>query len=193
MIYFMRSEGFVKIGFATSRENVAMRFQSHQCGNPNTITLLGVMEGMRDAEIAMHNRFATDHHRGEWFRLSPQLASFVEGNCRPLIMDIGSEERADAEAVAEAAVVSAEIARFVSERVRREGRISSSALYAAFANHWSDAHPELCTPSHAVFGRMVAESGFARFKSDGGKSWYRASLVDVTDGQDTCAGFNGVS
>jgi hypothetical protein len=193
MIYFIRSEGFVKIGFATSRDNVATRFQSHQCGNPHAIALLGVMEGMRDAEIAMHNRFATDHHRGEWFRLSPQLASFIEGNCSPLIMDIGSEERAGVEAVAEAAVASAEIARFMHERVRREGRISSAALYAAFADHWSDARPELCVPSHAVFGRMVAESGFVRFKSDGGKSWYRASMVEAPDDQDTCAGFNVVS
>lgn len=35
----------------------------------------------RDKELQIHSQFRTDHIRGEWFRLTPQLAAFIRTAC----------------------------------------------------------------------------------------------------------------
>ena len=47
----------------------------------------------RDKERQIHSQFSADHLRGEWFCLTPQLASFIAGACPVMQLD---EECADA-------------------------------------------------------------------------------------------------
>lgn len=62
----------VKIGKAI---DVKQRMASLQTGTPHELRLLRTLEGDREAE--MHQRFADDRIRGEWFRWSPSIETFV--------------------------------------------------------------------------------------------------------------------
>lgn len=35
----------------------------------------------REKERQIHSQFSADHLRGEWFRLTPQLVSFIRAAC----------------------------------------------------------------------------------------------------------------
>lgn len=68
--------GYFKIGKVkdSRAEGVAGRLKEHQTGNPRH---LGVVEcvitpAIDDLESSMHNRFAIDRVRGEWFELSSE-------------------------------------------------------------------------------------------------------------------------
>jgi hypothetical protein len=74
-VYFIRSEWFVKIGWATSMET---RLNSCQVNNPHPVELLALMVGGVDEETMLHAHFHSDHHRGEWFRLSDGIQSLVD-------------------------------------------------------------------------------------------------------------------
>lgn len=72
--YFVQGPPFspVKIGRAT---DVAQRVSSLQTATPHELRILRILEGDREAE--MHERFSDDRIRGEWFRWSPAIESFV--------------------------------------------------------------------------------------------------------------------
>lgn len=79
MIYFLRSPqtGYVKIGLT---ENYHLRL-SQLIAQHGDLELLGLMEGSRDKEKALHKRFATDQVKGkgrEWFRPSAKLSELIE-------------------------------------------------------------------------------------------------------------------
>jgi hypothetical protein len=76
-IYVMESAGFYKIGWA--KTNPRYRRQIHQCGNPNLVTLLGVIEGTRMNESDWHDFFKArgKHVRGEWFDLTEEEIAAV--------------------------------------------------------------------------------------------------------------------
>jgi hypothetical protein len=83
MIYFIQSGDTVKIGNAT---NPAKRIRQLKTGNPNSISMLGVMEGTHEDEFRIHGLFVEYRIDGEWFVLSDAIISFIERNCRPYII-----------------------------------------------------------------------------------------------------------
>lgn len=75
MIYFVECGGLVKIGKAT---DVRARLSSMQTGNPEPMTLLGEVPGGRADESDLHQRFRSFRVRGEWFRYSGELRTFID-------------------------------------------------------------------------------------------------------------------
>lgn len=75
-IYFVTADHeHVKIGYAT---DVAARVRTLQTSVPQPLHILLVIAGSLADERVAHRRFATDHLRGEWFRLSSGLREFIE-------------------------------------------------------------------------------------------------------------------
>lgn len=70
-IYFIRSGGYIKIGWTSNLKN---RMRGYL---PDT-TLLAVKPGTRRDENRIHKRFAhlTTHGR-EWFPLAPQITEYI--------------------------------------------------------------------------------------------------------------------
>lgn len=76
-IYFIRcnnADGFIKIGFAT---NTGLRLSALGVGAPYPLELLAVMPGSREDEAALHERFSSDHVRGEWFQPTATLLEII--------------------------------------------------------------------------------------------------------------------
>lgn len=76
-IYFMRAGEFIKIGHS---RNWRSRMADMQTGSPYTIVPLLVLIGAVKDEKKLHNRFRASHFRGEWFRPSAAITSFVKEN-----------------------------------------------------------------------------------------------------------------
>lgn len=69
-VYFIRAEnGLVKVGRSSNVEN---RLRGLLTGSPIILTLTHVIETDRHKEVeyALHQRFAAQRRRGEWFELS---------------------------------------------------------------------------------------------------------------------------
>jgi hypothetical protein len=84
-VYFIECAGFVKIGVGWS---VRLRLMGLQTGSPLTLRPLGfILERDQDAAIAferrLHERFAADRHRGEWFVLTDELRRFIAEIAQP--------------------------------------------------------------------------------------------------------------
>ncbi len=63
-------KGPVKIGHG---RNPLRRLVNLQLGSPEPLTLLGTFPGSEVEEQRLHQRFAADHIRGEWFRFNPGM------------------------------------------------------------------------------------------------------------------------
>jgi hypothetical protein len=74
VIYFVRCEGFVKIGFTA---NAHERMGTLRTASPFPLVLLGWLPGNADLEAAIQRRLAIHRERGEWFRLHKQVAAFI--------------------------------------------------------------------------------------------------------------------
>ena len=85
MIYFTRSGDAVKIGHTN---NPDLRMQTFRIANPNSIVVLGVMDGGEREEKELHAAFARHHIRGEWFVLCGEIIRFIEANCRPYLAGV---------------------------------------------------------------------------------------------------------
>jgi DNA-binding XRE family transcriptional regulator len=77
MIYFIRCTmtARVKIGFA---KDPWKRFSKVQSDSPGELQLIGVCAGTEAEERALHQRFASERVRGEWFAESPKLTAHIE-------------------------------------------------------------------------------------------------------------------
>ncbi|HEV2557371.1 MAG TPA: GIY-YIG nuclease family protein [Microvirga sp.] len=75
-VYFIRCEGFVKIGRAFSP---SARLRDFQVGSPFPLELLATEPGDDRREFALHHRFAEYRVRGEWFRLEGALLDYISG------------------------------------------------------------------------------------------------------------------
>lgn len=73
-VYFIRCGEFVKIGFSVRPEE---RLEVIQSVMPHEVVLIGHIPGARRRERELHTRFAHLHHRGEWFRLEPELRKAI--------------------------------------------------------------------------------------------------------------------
>jgi hypothetical protein len=74
-VYFIRLGERVKIGVSV---NVRRRLKSLQTSCPDRLELLHSAGGTWDDEVQLHKRFAADRLTGEWFRLSPEIAEYIE-------------------------------------------------------------------------------------------------------------------
>lgn len=78
MIYFIWAEGtqWVKIGF-TSKKKVLERMRTLQTGCPLTLKVLLLYPGGQWVEEALHKKFASAKHQGEWFTITDELAAYI--------------------------------------------------------------------------------------------------------------------
>lgn len=92
IVYFaQRADGDIKIGWTDNVHNRIPALRSKH----GALNLLGVIDGGRDVEKALHTRFAeyrrpTGKHNGllaiynEWFSPAKALTDFIEAEARPL-------------------------------------------------------------------------------------------------------------
>jgi len=73
-VYFIRSENFVKIGWATALDT---RFNNCQINNPHHVELLAYFRGGVEEEGNLHAVFSRYHHRGEWFVYDEPIRELV--------------------------------------------------------------------------------------------------------------------
>lgn len=80
MVYFARhgTDGPIKIGHTT---NVPSRLESLQTGCHEELQLLGTVPGGQKRERQIHQQFAAARIRGEWFRATSALLTFIKNNC----------------------------------------------------------------------------------------------------------------
>jgi hypothetical protein len=77
-VYFIAAaRRAIKIGVSDTPEE---RLRELQTAHFESLVLLGTMPGHRDTEWYLHKDFATEHLRGEWFRPSRRLLSFIKDN-----------------------------------------------------------------------------------------------------------------
>ena len=74
-VYFIQdAHGHVKIGWSRSP---TARLRAMQSARPDLVTLVRVVNGERAIEQWFHQRFATAHIRGEWFRFDPGMLTII--------------------------------------------------------------------------------------------------------------------
>lgn len=77
MVYFVEDQSRrVKIGYTAKQ--VDRRIQSLQIGNPERLTLLGVMPGGPIVESSVHRKFAHCHIRGEWYHMNEEISEYIQ-------------------------------------------------------------------------------------------------------------------
>ena len=83
-VYFMRCEGFVKIGMSFNPDN---RLNQIRKGGGSlfprrmdvaSTSLIATEPGGFDREKELHARFASLRHTGEWFTEAPELTEYIE-------------------------------------------------------------------------------------------------------------------
>ena len=76
-VYFVQAKkmGLIKIGYST---NVQKRLGALSTGCPDALELLCVVKGDQKLESKVHQKFAEDRVKGEWFNPSPGLLAFIK-------------------------------------------------------------------------------------------------------------------
>lgn len=76
-VYFVqaRQMKLIKIGYSS---NVQKRLKALSTGCPDGLDLLCVIKGDQKLEGKIHQRFAADRVKGEWFKPSPSILSFIK-------------------------------------------------------------------------------------------------------------------
>lgn len=82
MIYFIESQGMVKIGYSNDPKR---RLQMLSTGCPTECTLLAICEGDEQEEARVHERFRHLRSRGEWFNFGDDLRQFIELHAVPWV------------------------------------------------------------------------------------------------------------
>lgn len=73
-VYFVIQSGLVKIGFSSS---IFTRIRQLSTQSPTRLQLAAAIPGGRAVERRMHEMFAADHVKGEWFRRSSELEELI--------------------------------------------------------------------------------------------------------------------
>jgi len=89
VIYFLRNPntGLVKIG---TTGNYHLRL-SQLIAEHGDLELLGLMDGSRLDEQALHQRFIDDHDHHEWFRVSAAITDFVKMSTHMCVPNKGKQ------------------------------------------------------------------------------------------------------
>lgn len=74
LTYLMFDGQYIKIGQSSDLAGAFDRLKSCQTGNPRELSIIGVTSL---PEKELHERFANDHIRGEWFAVSHDLLRFI--------------------------------------------------------------------------------------------------------------------
>jgi hypothetical protein len=75
MIYFVETDGIVKIGFSKDPNT---RLKDLETSMPHELNMILLIEGTMEDESAYHKRFEKDHIKGEWFALSYDITEFIQ-------------------------------------------------------------------------------------------------------------------
>lgn len=73
-VYFIQCDKAVKIGVSF---NPKQRFGLLQVGSPHEMVLLGAIDGDKETEKELHEKFDHLHLRGEWFDAHHELLDYV--------------------------------------------------------------------------------------------------------------------
>jgi len=68
-----------KIGYSN---NPKKRFGSLQTGHPNELYLEYIMDGSREDEKLLHQKFSKYHYRGEWFNHTQEIVDYFSSNAK---------------------------------------------------------------------------------------------------------------
>lgn len=86
MIYFIKNEDYVKIGYTSDIHN---RLSQLQVSSPTKLKLLGLIEGSTEDEQFHHEKFKHLHSSGEWFIHTQGLENFISGLSKELMWKYG--------------------------------------------------------------------------------------------------------
>jgi hypothetical protein len=75
-VYFIRAGDYIKIGVASDPHR---RLREHQTSSPQKLELVGVIEGGRELERALHAMFSDAHVNGEWFKPTAKMLAIAQG------------------------------------------------------------------------------------------------------------------
>lgn len=80
MIYFIegRHTGLIKVGF--TEHDPKVRLRDLQTGSPDTLSLIGVVDGDQKLERELHDSFVLFWHHGEWFEPCYEIRTYLEDN-----------------------------------------------------------------------------------------------------------------
>ena len=83
-VYFIEAIGtdMVKIGFTGN--GVERRLAALQTSCPLPLRLLACVQGTEQYERALHERFAAERVRGEWFHLRGDVRAFIDAHSSEL-------------------------------------------------------------------------------------------------------------
>jgi hypothetical protein len=89
-IYFVQSKEHVKIG---SAKHVRRRVEGIQTSCVHYAKFLGCFaQGFQDLkEKDVHRLFQSNHYRGEWFELTPEIQSFIDRTMSAYITSIDGQ------------------------------------------------------------------------------------------------------
>lgn len=76
-IYAIESGGLIKLGYSKNPEK---RLNKIASDTPFPCELLGQWPGTVADELDVHDKFAEERARGEWFRTTPRLLAFIAEN-----------------------------------------------------------------------------------------------------------------
>lgn len=74
IVYFIRCNQFVKIGFTTRLKS---RLDGLQSGNPYPLQVIGYVPGGPEVELSIHQALAKNRNVGERFRLSKSVRQMI--------------------------------------------------------------------------------------------------------------------
>lgn len=157
-VYFIQCGGLVKIGSAS---DVRARLSNLQVASAAPLTLLAIIPNEApNNEFALHKRFHQHHHRGEWFRLEGELASFV-GDLPPYQKPRSPHAKAKARS-------------FIRNNIRRDFHlewIRSRTLYKRYLEDCARFRAEPLPEAEAIeaFSDMLRERGFT---IQGRQGWF---------------------
>lgn len=85
MIYFIgnKQQDIVKIGY--TQNSIQQRICTIQANSPYKMEVFGIVEGMKNIEQFIHDKFKHLHIRGEWYRISEEMLLWIEKPILPYI------------------------------------------------------------------------------------------------------------
>jgi|13_taG_2_1085334.scaffolds.fasta_scaffold121632_2 hypothetical protein len=78
-VYFITDGEYIKIGKAKDPQE---RLNGLQTGNPKNLFIIATINGDEAVEYQMHHRFKQWHHRGEWFKATPEMIKKISEVCQ---------------------------------------------------------------------------------------------------------------
>ena len=73
-VYFIRAGAFIKIGITG---DILLRLTKMQSDSAERLEVLGLMDGGRADEQALHEKFRAFHARGEWYADAPDIRAYI--------------------------------------------------------------------------------------------------------------------